>query len=709
MKTAKVITRGANSGALQAFLIMAVVLVAVPVATLFISTAPATAQLNSPDFQNPVEISSRPAEKRLRAIMEIINGDFLIPNVGRQQLRQYRGWDAAKAQPSPPAPGSPVSPGPTLRVHLGDQVQIAFLNKVDTDKFPYSVVTGRNKPPFSDLGCDKVGLQDPTTKKFPYPANDIYPNCFHGSSTANIHFHGTHTNPDGLGDNVLVQVLPDNKGQDWMPLFNRIFDGAIPQKWDDLPKEFRDAQLELVAKRDAKQDAEARANDERPPEPMAPKNQELIDAGRWPEYFIGAFPNFFQIPDYDAGGFNAGQAPGTHWYHAHKHGSTSLHIRNGLAGALIIESNKEGGYDHFIRKHYEWGETYGAHEKIFVFQEYDPTQNLERFPRVPGKGGDQVLINGKFKPTITMKPGETQLWRLINATEGNTAGVIKAGTNKGGVFKANQFKFVQTASDGVQFSPKNYGIQPYLEHIVSEAGLVLAAGNRADLLVKAPLTPGITPFESNGTVLFFVKVAGDRVTPEKDFPTTWAEMPKFLLDLPKPDSSEIKNHAVQFQWDDKRVKPGPRPNPPKFLINGKQFGETGPVVDQCMKQDGLQEWVLENFTSQIAHPFHIHINPFQIIEIQTPTAQNVYSPYTPADNFIWQDVIAVPPAIISADGTQVTPGRVVIRQAYPDFHGTFVLHCHILAHEDRGMMQLVRIVPSGDYPGGCQDHVPAHH
>jgi FtsP/CotA-like multicopper oxidase with cupredoxin domain len=82
-------------------------------------------------------------------------------------------------------------------------------------------------------------------------------------------------------------------------------------------------------------------------------------------------------------------------------------------------------------------------------------------------------------------------------------------------------------------------------------------------------------------------------------------------------------------------------------------------------------------------------------------------PYTPADNFIWQDVIAIPPAKI--DGTQIIPGRVTIRQKYPDFTGTFVLHCHILAHEDRGMMQLVRIVPRANYPTGCQDHPPAHH
>jgi FtsP/CotA-like multicopper oxidase with cupredoxin domain len=79
---------------------------------------------------------------------------------------------------------------------------------------------------------------------------------------------------------------------------------------------------------------------------------------------------------------------------------------------------------------------------------------------------------------------------------------------------------------------------------------------------------------------------------------------------------------------------------------------------------------------------------------------------------VWQDVIAIPPANIKPDGT-IVPGRVVIRQAYRDFTGTFVLHCHILAHEDRGMMQLVRIVPSSQYGKGkgkgCQGPIPEHH
>ena len=152
--------------------------------------------------------------------------------------------------------------------------------------------------------------------------------------------------------------------------------------------------------------------------------------------------------------------------------------------------------------------------------------------------------------------------------------------------------------------------------------------------------------------------------------------------------------------------------PSHFMINGKQFGQTGEIIDQCMPLNGLQDWILENYTT-IAHPFHIHINPFQVVRIDTPTARGKYTSYTPGGDFIWQDVIAIPPAVISTnnDGqiTSVTPGRIKIRQTYVDFIGTYVLHCHILAHEDRGMMQLVRVVPAANYPQKCQDSVPAHH
>jgi FtsP/CotA-like multicopper oxidase with cupredoxin domain len=690
-------------------------------------------QLASPLFANPSEIPYRAAEKRLRGVVQLSADRYLIPNVGAGNMRQFRGWDAASPTPTPLASLSPpqVSPGPTLRARLGDQVQISFLNQIDDTKFDYTFVTD-SPPGVSDFGCDKAGQRDATGKVMPYPADDRFPNCFHGSSTANIHFHGTHTSPDGLGDNVLVQVLPLIKQpatqEAWTSIFDKLFDsGKIPRGWADMPANYKQYQEELIKQYDKDAAASALRKKVSPPPSLWDADKKRIDAGEWPQYLMGAFPNFFGIPDYDkvdgafnsgGNGFEAGQAPGTHWYHAHKHGSTSLHILNGLAGAFVIESSREGGYDHVIRKFYGWGETYGDHEKILVFQQYDSIQNLERGG--PGSNSKQVYVNGKLTPTITMAPGEVQLWRFVNATEGNNAGIIQ-----NTVFQTPGFTFKQTAQDGVQFSPDNYKNQPFLNAFAANGmvpnGLKLAAGNRADVLVQAPLTPSATPipFRSAGKILFYVKVTGSPATsPAGVFPTTWAEMPKFLADLskPGPDDAINQNSPVKFQWEDGRVGPGlatdPPPFPPHFMINGKQFGQTGEVVDQCMPLDGLQDWILENYTS-VAHPFHIHINPFQVIRIDTPTARDTYNVYAPPKNFIWQDVIAIPPAVISQNATgqitNVTPGRIRIRQTYLDFTGTYVLHCHILAHEDRGMMQLVRVVPAADYPNKCQHSIPAHH
>ena len=73
---------------------------------------------------------------------------------------------------------------------------------------------------------------------------------------------------------------------------------------------------------------------------------------------------------------------------------------------------------------------------------------------------------------------------------------------------------------------------------------------------------------------------------------------------------------------------------------------------------------------------------------------------------MWQDAITVP-AGVSVNG-QVAPGRARIRHQFVDFTGTYVLHCHILAHEGRGMMQLVRLVDA-EIPGLLPDYIPEHH
>ena len=687
-------------------------------------TSFATAQTN-PAF---VDIGSVRVDDAKGSVILLADEDRgnLAPSLGgKAHLRYYQGWTLSNPGVKVPADPTVFSPGPTMRARVGKQVSILFLNRINDKNFSYTFVTanGTSNPQY---GCDQAS--NPAI----YPAKDVFPNCFHGSSTANIHFHGTHTSPDGLGDNVLVQVMPDSSVSidNWVAAFKDVLaKKSIPKSWAELPQAYRTKQQSLVTAKGGG---------------LWHFDHQQIELGQWPQYIAGAYFNIFELPDPTKSGGNkykAGQAPGTHWYHAHKHGSTALHSLNGMAGAFIIE----GPYDDFFKTFY--GTSYGPDfEKVLVFQLINPNQNLERQGVNFGSIGPGVLtLNGTsiytdktvtpnqaVAPVLNMRPGEVQLWRVLNASNGSIFKGITGAAGPGVIFpdffQTAGFTFQQTAKDGVQFSPGNYATQPFLELLVpnqagAPPGLFLASGNRADVLVQAPATvPAVNPvpFTSNGGIVLYVNVTGDPVTnmtmPPDD---QWPEMPDFLDDLPQPTNYP---HTVTFGWN---AEPG-RPQagggrltsnvglnlPPRYTIDNRQFEQNGPLVDQCMPLDGLQEWVLVNETT-VTHPFHIHINPFQVTKIEVPVASAdgtsfTYTTYAPKDNFYWSDTQNIPAGVSLANG-QFAAGRVTIRHQFVDFTGTYVLHCHILAHEDRGMMQLVRVVPTKRYPTDCQQAIPRHH
>ena len=683
-------------------------------------TLSATAQTN-PSF---VSVGSVRVDDPKGSVILLSDEDRsgLAPSLGgKAHLRYYQGWTLSNPSVKVPADPKVFSPGPTMRARVGSQVSILFLNRINDKNFSYTFVTadGKSNPAY---GCDQAS--NPAV----YPAKDVFPNCFHGSSTANIHFHGTHTSPDGLGDNVLVQVMPDSSVSidTWTGYFKEVLaKKAIPASWAGLPAGYRTKQQALVT---------AKGGD------LWHYDHQQIDLGQWPQYIAGAYFNLFEIPDYKKGGkYKAGQSPGTHWYHAHKHGSTALHSLNGMAGAFIIE----GEYDDFFKTFYGKTKTYGPEfEKVLVFQLINPNQNLERQGVNFGSIGPGVLtLNGvsvykpagqpAVAPVLNMRLGEVQLWRVLNATNGSIFKGITGAAGPGVIFpdffQTAGFTFKQTAKDGVQFSPGNYKTQPFLNLLVpnqagAPPGLFMASGNRADVLVQAPKTmPAVNPvpFTSNGGTVLYVNVVDTPYAMDIPPDGEWPAMPEFLNDLAQPTNYP---HQVTFGWN---AEPG-RPEagggrltsnvglnlPPRYTIDNRQFEQNGPLVDQCMPLDGLQEWVLQNETT-VTHPFHIHINPFQVTKIEVPVASAdgnsfTYTTYTPKDNFWWSDVQNIPAGVALANG-QFAPGKVTIRHQFVDFTGTYVLHCHILAHEDRGMMQLVRVVPTKRYPKDCQQAIPRHH
>jgi FtsP/CotA-like multicopper oxidase with cupredoxin domain len=659
-----------------------------------------------------------------------------------QTVRAFRIYP----QPALPTAGEDQTlpdpfPGPTLRAKLGGIVELTFVNQLDPARFGKTEEGGT---PGTGTGCDvAVGI---------YPGSDTYPDCFHGSSTGNIHFHGTHTNPNGTADNVLLELRPSPRDANNRPT---ITPETYKQQFDDF---FAECEAHLKGH----PLAEWPSNWYGPNDPQHPggsslgpwtvsgtwtamqmsllpakdksDNETVAMWDKWPQYYIGAYPYCFQLPLSTASSFpppggmlQMGQSPGTHWYHAHKHGSTAIDVSNGMVGAFIIEGKYDEDLDAF------YGKGWGRMQPVMVINQPNTSPNKMRGGGSQDQGPDFV-VNGRFAPIMEMEPGEVQLWRIVNGS-GRSGAYLKA--------MPEGFKFRQGRS------------------------LLLASGNRADLLVKAPTKPGLYPVMVQhdvdagelGTdipvVLLQIRISKDApvVTGHRaEFIPTAPQQPPFLTNVTVQEAN-----APRVPTDPHCIPLKPNANSPcgtadnprlvifstqpgaKHEIDGKQFDED-PANAKTVTLNSVEEWLIENTTVKpgpISHPFHIHVNPFQVVEFFDPNEQVTvngasvakYVTTTPADPTvqcqidptnrltwfdchntladdkvprIWWDVFPIPspnqsitvnvPAQKDVPAYQgPLPGHFRMRSRFVDFPGEYVIHCHILAHEDRGMMALVEL------------------
>ena len=847
------------------FLVAAIVLPAAPASAQWIPCLGATGDTTQPPIYLPkVPELVYGADGKLQATVVLTSEQqrvsFRNPITNQQGAagttvrcapQYFRVFKGVGAVPLPPDNGTPYPdpmPGPTLRAEVGKLVELTFLNQINPANFADSIDRGDYQ---TGSGCDETS--------FGYPGGDKYPNCFHGSSTANLHFHGTHTSPSSTADNVFIEIRPSPRKDGKPTVTEDTFKDAFktfygnceailgknqliqwPKVWSDFPKPYTDDQYTLITEYDKTPNIK----------PLWPVNQRLIDHGYWPQYYVGAYPYCFRLPEYkgdtfpptqsaavahtpqshgagtaeqhathsgdesDAGPDRPvmmGQAPGTHWYHAHKHGSTAIDVYNGMTGAFIIEGDYDKQLDGF------YGAGWTRKQPVMVINQLGDAPNLERGNAGRQGRGPDFFVNGRANPTVKMKPGEVQLWRVLNTSA--RAGVYFPAVTSANPPGPTDSVRMQLAQDGVQFNAANYAF-------FKNRDLVMASGNRADFLVKAPMQKGSYPMivrnvvnpgqntSGNPITLFTVVVDGDPVgRPLSDLLPTDAtfplKFPPFLQDITAGEVSGTRK--IVFATTGSVSTPG---QPSIHTIDGKQFnGEVGEVV----LLNRVEEWHVFNATTNIEHPFHIHINPFQVTEvldvsvklqpmtgtglikltqgsatvtgdgtlfgkqvlvgytmtvggttvtvksIQSETsltltgnaaasangnftfvapkyvadkaALNVsgqcyidpYSPLEPAVYFpdpnhpndpklcggetrvpaprIWWDVFPMPlgTAATKVDGTAikdpktgqaiVLPGYFKMRSRFVDYPGYFVIHCHILAHEDRGMMTVVEVAP----------------
>src|SRR4029077_7414487 len=105
------------------------------------------------------------------------------------------------------------------------------------------------------------------------------------------------------------------------------------------------------------------------------------------------------------------QSPGTHWYHAHKHGSTTIDVSNGFVGALIIEGQCDDKINDFYKP---YGPQWTRTQPVLVINQFGTSPNLKG-----GAGQDKgpdFSVKGGTNPTINMKPGEVRMWRILKSS-----------------------------------------------------------------------------------------------------------------------------------------------------------------------------------------------------------------------------------------------------------------------------------------------------
>jgi FtsP/CotA-like multicopper oxidase with cupredoxin domain len=328
----------------------------------------------------------------------------------------------------------------------------------------------------------------------------------------------------------------------------------------------------------------------------------------------------------------ADHPPGTYWYHAHYHGSVPLQVASGMAGCLIIE----GEVDRIP-------EIAAASERVLMIQSLPVDGNgaVEVYDGLSATAVEpRTYINGQYQPKITMAPGEVQRWRVINGTHNR---LMWFGL-------ADPVKAVLLCCDG----------NPLPKAELLEQSLRLVPGNRLDLLIKAPETPGSYAVQMNETAdgtpgtLATVVVTGV----PKPMPLFFGDLPSYRL------LKSISAAEVQYG---RRLTFGMTGAPQRktYTINDIPFSCENPWEIPLGR---VEEWEITNQTND-PHPFHIHVNAFQ-----TVAGGNV-----PAGR--WLDTVEVPPS-----------QKVTLRTRFDDFTGLFVFHCHTLVHEDMGMMQAIKVV-----------------
>ncbi|MEM8505310.1 MAG: multicopper oxidase family protein [Cyanobacteria bacterium P01_D01_bin.1] len=342
----------------------------------------------------------------------------------------------------------------------------------------------------------------------------------------------------------------------------------------------------------------------------------------------------------------------TGWYHPHYHLKVAPQVFKGLAGPLIIRGELD-----------DIPEIQQAQEKVIVLQDFEHNflddEALSMLAKRWGREGSVQLVNGQQNPVISLSRNGLLRLRLINASASRIYQLqlpehpwFLIATDRGAIAEPQEIEML-SLSPGEraellipgQRDPNDYALLslPYDRGLTE---MIQGMGNQAERM------PGITlPTETTIATLRYVE--GHR--------TSSLPLPKALIPVdPLPEPSITREFVLNHGIDATASATG-------FIINGQSF--VADRVNTQVRLNQVEDWLLINKAS-IDHPFHLHTNRFQVVERNG----------IPEQLLAWKDTVNV-------KGYE----SVKIRVKFEDFTGRTVYHCHILDHEDQGMMGIIEI------------------
>jgi FtsP/CotA-like multicopper oxidase with cupredoxin domain len=363
-----------------------------------------------------------------------------------------------------------------------------------------------------------------------------------------------------------------------------------------------------------------------------------------------AFQYNIQVPSNDS--------PGMYWYHPHVHGNTTTQVEGGAAGAIIIEGSLQG--------------TQGLPERVLVIRQQ--FENPDSW--IPGP--NELTIN--FQPAIPSEPspiigvqyGQREFWRLVNATTQSFLTLqIQFGTTP------QQVQLL--AIDGIPLQAPSY--QTTLT--VPPAGRVefitpgLPAGQAGTFLTNGFNTG---PVGNPNPVQVLASIVGTGEAQVSHPPTHLvrpASEPQRFAGL----AAQVPTASRSLYFSEQTVGSN---GPTQYFITVKgqrpkvfHMDDPPAIVTNI---GAVEDWTVENRAGE-AHAFHIHQIHFLVMAING----------IPVPNPDLQDTIVLP----NWSGHGPYP-NVTLRMDFrdPNIAGTFVYHCHILDHEDGGMMSKIQVNPA---------------